>query len=99
MAKFHRADSFLKNTNVYDIFLDVSKLPSVPKNVADEKVVIDAKYDQRPDLFAFDKYGSSRVWWVVALRNIDTLVDPIKDFKAGTEISVPSKNTVETLTG
>ena len=44
MAKFHRADSFLKNTGVYDIFLDVSKMPSVPKNVQDEKYIIEAKY-------------------------------------------------------
>tara|TARA_Y100001972_G_scaffold129079_1_gene194008 strand:+ start:4473 stop:4772 length:300 start_codon:yes stop_codon:yes gene_type:complete len=99
MAKFHRADSFLKNTGVYDIFLDVSKMPSVPRNVQDEKYIIEAKYDQRPDLFAHDRFGSSRVWWIVALRNIDTLIDPVRDFKAGTEIAVPSKNTVETLIG
>lgn len=99
MAKFHRADSFLKNTQVYDIFLDVSKLPSVPKNVADETYVIEPRYDQRPDLLAYDKYGSSRVWWVVVLRNIDDIKDPIRDFKAGTTIMLPSKNTVETLAG
>lgn len=99
MAKFHRSDSFLKKTNVYDIFLDVSTLPTVPQSVADETYIIEAKYDQRPDLFAYDKFGSSRVWWVVVLRNLDIISDPIRDFKAGTEISVPSKNTVETLTG
>jgi hypothetical protein len=99
MANFHRKDSFLKNSSVYDIFLDVSKMPSVPQNVSDEKYIIEPAYDQRPDLFAFDRFGSSRVWWIVALRNLDVLVDPIRDFKAGTEISVPSKNTVETLTG
>lgn len=97
MAKIHRSDSFLKRTKVYDIFLDVNTLPTVPKSIADEKYTIEAKYDQRPDLFAFDKYGSARVWWVVSLRNLDIIEDPIRDFKAGTEISLPSKETVETL--
>jgi hypothetical protein len=50
-------------------------------------------------LLAYDKYGSSRVWWVVVLRNIDDIKDPIRDFKAGTTIMLPSKNTVETLAG
>lgn len=99
MAKFHRQDSFLKPTSVYDIFLDVNKLPSVPKSIADETYVIEAKYNQRPDLLAYDQYGSSRVWWVVALRNLDIIEDPIKDFKTGLEISLPSKQTVERLTG
>lgn len=99
MASFHRADSFLKRTKVYDIFLDVNNLPTVPQSVADEKFVITAKYDSRPDLLAHDTYGNSRVWWVIVLRNIDIIRDPIRDFKAGTEISLPSKNTVETLTG
>lgn len=99
MAKFHRQDSFLKSAGIYDIFLDVSKLPSVPKSIADETYVIEAKYHQRPDLLAYDQYGSSRVWWIIALRNLDLIEDPIKDFKSGLEISLPSKQTVERLTG
>ena len=99
MARFHRADSFLKNTGLYDTFLDVSKLPSVPKNASDKLIILDAKYHQRLDLLAFDEYGSSRVWWLIALRNIDVIEDPIKDFKQGLKIYLPSKKVVEELTG
>lgn len=98
MAKFHRDDSFLKRTGVYDIFLDISKLPSVPQGPSDEKYIIEAKYHNRLDLLAFDKYGSTRVWWVIALRNLDIIEDPTRDAPAGLEISLPSKNTVEELT-
>jgi len=97
MASFHRKDSFLKSTGVYDVFLDINNLPTIPKSVSDEKYVIEPKYHQLPDLLAYDKYGNSRVWWIVVLRNIDIIEDPVKDFNEGTEISLPSKKTVESI--
>jgi hypothetical protein len=99
MAKFHREDSFLKPTGVYDIFLDVNKLPSVPKLPSDDTYIIEAKYVNRLDLLAFDQYGSTRLWWIIALRNIDIIKDPTRDVTAGLEIYLPSKNTAERLAG
>lgn len=98
MASFHRKDSFLKRAGLFNNFLDLNKLPKVPVTVADKTYVIEAKYNERPDLLAYDLYGSSRTWWIVVLRNVDVLVDPIRDFKAGTVIKLPSKDTVENLT-
>ena len=37
----------------------------------------------------FNKYGSSKYWWMFAMRNKDTLIDPIQDFKAGITIKIP----------
>lgn len=99
MAKIHRDDSFLKNTGVYDIFLDVNNLPSVPKLPSDDTFIIDAKYANRLDLLAYDTYGSTRLWWIIALRNIDLIKDPTRDATVGLEIYLPSKNTAETLAG
>jgi len=99
MANFHRDDSFLKNTGVYDIFLDINNLPSVPNLISDETYIIEAKYSNRLDLLANDKYGSSRLWWIIALRNLDTIKDPSRDAVAGLEIYLPSKNTAQTLAG
>ena len=99
MAKIHRDDSFLKNTGVYDIFLDVNNLPSVPKLPSDDAFIIDAKYANRLDLLAYDKQGSTRLWWIIALRNIDVIEDPTRDATVGLEIYLPSKNTAETLAG
>jgi len=54
-------------------------------------VVIDNKYENRPDLLAYELYGNPKVWWVFAFFNQDTLLDPIIDFKAGLELTVPTK--------
>lgn len=99
MASIHRKDSFLKNAGVYDVFLDINKLPKVPITITDTAYKIEPKYHQRPDLLASKLYGNSRVWWVFALRNPDLIEDPLKDFKQGLTIFVPSKGTVDQLIG
>ena len=91
--------SFIRNTGVFDTFLDINNLPSVPTLISDETYIIEAKYANRLDLLAHDEYGSSRLWWIIALRNLDILKDPSRDAVAGLEIYLPSKNTAETLAG
>jgi hypothetical protein len=60
---------------------------------------IDSFYAFRPDLLAFDLYGSSKLWWVFMHRNMDTITDPIYSFTAGTEIRIPKKPTLEKYLG
>ncbi len=90
-----RKDSFIKTTAVLDgLFLDYNTLPSIPVYEMDEEYVIDQAYHERPDLLAHVLYGNSRLWWVLVLRNQDSIEDPIRDFKAGTKIYLPSRETV-----
>ena len=96
----YKKDSFLRNAGFLDnTFLDINNLPSLPENVNDEKYVINAMYDERPDLLAHDIYGSARLWWIFALRNPNILKDPIRDFKAGLSIFLPSKDNVNIVSG
>ena len=98
MSNKHRPDSFLRRApNIDDRFLDVNKLPVITSSVNDETYVIGSGFDERPDLLAHKIYGTSRLWWVFALRNPDLLKDPIRDFKSGVKITLPSPETVKTL--
>ena len=54
---------------------------------------------ERLDIIASQYYGDGRLWWIIALRNLDILKDPSRDAVAGLEIYLPSKNTAETLAG
>jgi hypothetical protein len=91
----YNKDSFLKFAGfIDDTFLDINSLPSLPSNVDDEAYIINAKYAERPDLLAFDLYGSTRLWWVFSLRNPDLLKDPIRDFKEGVKIFLPTSENV-----
>ena len=99
MASFNRKDSFMRNAGVYDIFQDVNNLPKVPATGSDTTYIIESKYSERVDLLAYDLYGSSRLWWIIVLRNLDVIEDPIKGFKEGLVIKLPSKKTAQELTG
>lgn len=96
-AKF-RKDSFIKNNQILDgVFLDINKLPNIKVTLSDEQYTIDPAYNQRPDLLAHTLYNNSRLWWVFALRNPDTIKDPIRDFTSGTVIFLPSAGSISAL--
>ena len=57
----------------------------------DQSYTIERTYAYRPDLLAYDLYGTPRLWWVFAQRNPDKIEDPIYDFKIGVTIQLPKK--------
>ena len=92
MAKY-RQDSVYRNTNtINNQYLDVLDVNSIDvKNTITTSVTLEAKYNEKPDLLAYDLYGNAKLWWVFALFNQDKLKDPIIDFKAGMYILVPTR--------
>lgn len=60
---------------------------------------IEPRYHQRPDLLAHDLYGTPKLWWVFMQRNMDVIADPLFDFKVGTSIYIPKKDTLFSLLG
>ena len=82
------------NTNTHGFFLDVTQFRKIPKDTSDVTFKINQTYKHRPDLLASDLYGDSRLWWVFAQRNPNTIKDPVFDFTPGTTIFIPKKDTV-----
>jgi hypothetical protein len=80
------------STDKFGKFLDVMIDRPITPKPADVLYTIDKVYENRPDLLAFDLYGSSALWWVFAQRNPNTIQDPIYDFKAGRSIYIPTKD-------
>ena len=99
MSKYNK-NSFIKSPRIFDKkFLDLNTLPKIVQSNGDAVYTIEPDYDERPDILADKIYGSSELWWVFALRNPDILKDPIRDFKAGTIIKLPSAESVKQVTG
>jgi hypothetical protein len=73
------------------------KLRSLPPDSSDVLMVVDAKYQFRPDLLSYDLYGTPAYWWVFMLRNMSLIRDPIWDFKSGIEIYTPASSRLNTL--
>jgi len=72
---------------------------SIPAQDTDILYEIKPQYTYRPDLLAFDLYGTPKLWWVFSVRNMDVLKDPIFDFKAGTSIYLPQKSLLSAVIG
>lgn len=53
---------------------------------------LQAKYDTRPDLLAYDTYGKSTLMWLVLQYNL--IVDINTEFVTGAIITLPSKSRV-----
>lgn len=99
MAKYNR-NSFIRGPKLFEgNFLDMNSLPSLRPSVNDEVYTIEEDYNERPDLLANRLYETSELWWVFAIRNPDILTDPIRDFKTGVTIALPSAESVMRSTG
>jgi alpha-L-fucosidase len=80
-------------------FLDVMVNRPIPKQNDDILFSINLTYQYRPDLLAFDLYGTPTLWWVFYQRNPNTLTAPPLDFAVGTRIYLPKLSTLKSTLG
>jgi len=98
MATYPSTTAYYDTKN-YDFYLDLMVNRSIPKNSNDKLFTINQIYHHRPDLLAYDLYDYSNLWWVFAMRNPNTIIDPIYDFKAGTKIYLPQLSVLKQVLG
>lgn len=98
MAEYTRASPYY-DTKKFGSFLDVMTSRRVPASVTDTYYEIPSIYNYRPDRLAYELYGNEELWWVFAVRNPNTIKDPIFDFKTGTKIYLPRKDSLEAALG
>lgn len=82
-------------TKKFGNFLDVMINRPITKKADDVLYQIDSIYEFRPDLLAYDLYNDSNLWWVFAQRNPNVLKNPLFDFRAGVQIYIPKKTTLQ----
>ncbi len=90
---------YFDSTIVNNQFLDVMINRPIPGDPTDVFWRITTVYNLRPDLLASDLYSDSRLWWVFAQRNPNTLKDPLFDFTTGTGIFVPKMDNIKAALG
>lgn len=81
------------------LYLDLLEIRPVPAEADDYIYTIENQYKHRPDLLAYDLYGSAKLWWVFVQRNMSVLKDPIYDFQPGIVIYIPKKRHLEKFLG
>jgi hypothetical protein len=86
-------------TGFTEFYLDSMVNRPIPKENDDKFFKINQTYQYRPDLLAYDLYGTAGLWWVFYQRNPNTLTKPPIDFIAGTLIYLPKMSTLRTVLG
>ena len=75
------------------------KFRDIPYEKDDILFEVTSTYEHRPDLLAYDLYKDQNLWWVFALRNKNTIKDPVFDMNAGTKIYLPKLSTLKKSLG
>lgn len=99
MANYSGHSPWSKTKIVNGQYLDILSIRPVPAEPDDILWTIEPQYTHRPDLLAYDLYGSNSLWWIFAQRNMDVLKDPVYDFVAGTEIFLPKGRNLQSILG
>ena len=100
MAQNHKESSQYFDTPLVDnAYLDIARIRPLISDVTDQEYTVPPKFANRPDLLAYDLYGSPKLWWVFAQRNMDTIKDPIYDLKVGTKIYLPKASDIKSRLG
>jgi hypothetical protein len=86
---------YYKTQVVNGQYLGQLTIRPVPADADDILYEIEPQYHNRPDLLAYDLYGSSKLWWVFVQRNLDKINDPIFDFAVGKQIYLPKKSRIQ----
>ena len=98
MAKYSQRSPYSATTQ-NNLYLELLQIRPVPAEKDDFRYTIENQYNRRPDLLAYDLYGSAQLWWVFVQRNMDVLKDPIYDFVSGTVIFCPKKSNLQKFLG
>jgi alpha-L-fucosidase len=99
MSVNYDATSPYFTTGYNQFYLDVMVNRPIPQESDDIKFTLNLTYQYRPDLLAYDLYGTPTLWWVFYQRNPNTLTKPPLDFVQGTEIFLPKITTLKSTLG
>jgi hypothetical protein len=99
MASYGSQSPWAKTKIKNNQYLDVLTIRPVPKQDDDVLYEVQPQFTHRPDLLAYSVYGTSKLWWVFAQRNMDTIKDPVYDIEAGIGIFLPKGPSLKRLLG
>ena len=94
----YKKNSPWSKTNIIDdSILDIITYRSLYPDPYDVEYTIPAEYDERPDLCSYEMYGTAKYWWIFSARNPNSIIDPIREFSAGTIIRIPNIDNISNM--
>jgi hypothetical protein len=91
-VKTYKKASPYYNTPQTSWYLSYYQGVPLGKDISDINLVVDSRYQHRPDILSFDLYGTPDYWWTFSVLNPDIIIDPIYDLKGNTNIYYATKD-------
>lgn len=99
MAVYGTKSPWANTNTINKQYLDVLNIRPVPSSDDDVLYTVQPQFTHRPDLLAYSVYGTPKLWWVFAQRNMDVLKDPVFDLEAGVQIYLPRADKLQKFLG
>ena len=99
MASYDSNSPWFNTDVINGQYLDLLSIRPVPAESDDILYKVETQYTYRPDLLAYDLYGSHKLWWVFAQRNMEIIKDPVYDLVPGVEIYLPKGSSLSKVLG
>lgn len=99
MAKYNDKSPYASTPTKNNQYLDVLTIRPVPARDDDVLYTVQSQFTHRPDLLAYSVYGTSKLWWVFAQRNMDIIKDPVFDLVPGIQIYLPRQDVLQKFLG
>ncbi len=80
-------------------YLGILNYRPIARTSTDRFIVVQGKYEGRPDLLSYDLYGKPDYWWTFMELNPDAIKDPIYDFQAGMQIYTATSDRLSSVLG
>lgn len=86
-----------RDTKIDGFYLGIWEPIDIPTSLNDTTYTVRPDHENRPDLIAHEFLGNANLWWVIFLRNIETISDPLSDITTGKQIMIPAKNIIQEI--
>jgi hypothetical protein len=93
----YKNTSHLSRTTVVNGYTQLYTPSMTPDYTKTTVFTLTQKYNRRPDILAYELYDEAAYWWVFAVYNKNTIINPINDFKTGLTLLVPKRSFIAGL--
>lgn len=99
IASYSKTSPYSQTSVLESGELGILNIQPIPSEDDDILYTIEPQYNYRPDLLSYDLYGTPKLWWVFAQRNMDIIKDPVFDIRSGTKIFLPKQSNLKNELG
>jgi|SRR5882672_5204764 len=93
----HRSLYYATSQNSFALSYFVPR--PIPLDDTDQWIKLSKRHQNKPTALSYDLFGTPAYWWIFNVLNPDVIKDPIRDFKEGVILRVPTLQRLQQIIG